>query len=184
MVLHYPMPVFMGILSVLFIMIGFKIVDFSIDAHLLSDKLDKKSNRLIRDILKVTVFMACAIIYMRYGLGLDLLSIVTHSAILTAIIGLALQDTLSNVISGIIIQMEKPFTIGDWVEIDGLRGKVAETNWRYTKIRSWEDYFVHIPNNKVSSNVLTNLSRPTKSVVRRLEVGISLNDIILKYHSR
>ncbi len=111
--------------------------------------------------------------FLRYVLRLNLATILTPSAILTAIIGLSMQDTLGNLISGMIIQIEKPFEVNDWIEIDGIKGQVREINWRYTKLETVDNLFVIVPNNRIASDKLINYSQPTPTVRQFLDIGVS-----------
>lgn len=72
--------------------------------------------------------------------------IIAWSAVLTAVVGLALQDTLGNVVSGLALQMDDSLDVGNWVKVDDLQGRIVEMTWRYTAIetRNWET--VLIPN--------------------------------------
>src|SRR6184192_4434803 len=78
--------------------------------------------------------------------GVDLSSIVTTSAILTAVIAFGMQDTLGNLLGGLSIQVDNPVQVGDWVRIDELAGQVRDIRWRSTLIetRNWET--IIIPN--------------------------------------
>jgi hypothetical protein len=97
----------------------------------------------------------------------------TPSAILTAVIGLSMQDTIGNLISGLIIQLEKPFEIGDWIDVGGLKGEVTEINWRYTKIKNIEDIYIIVPNNVIAKDKVINFSKPTRSVNQIITMGVS-----------
>jgi len=92
--------------------------------------------------------------------GVNLLQLVTTSAVLTAIIGLALQDTLGNLFAGLAIQVEKPFRVGQWVNLAGKDGLVSEITWRATKIRTKNGNFVIVPNSTLSRETITNYSEP------------------------
>jgi small-conductance mechanosensitive channel/CRP-like cAMP-binding protein len=80
------------------------------------------------------------------GAGLDLSSLVTTSAILTAVIAFAMQDTLGNVLAGVAVQLDHSVRIGDWIRVDSVSGRVRDIRWRSTLIetRNWET--VVIPN--------------------------------------
>lgn len=129
-------------------------------------------NRVIRDLVRFVIAVVFLLVFLRFVLRLNLATILTPSAILTAIIGLSMQDTLGNLISGMIIQIEKPFEIGDWIEIDGLKGQVREINWRYTKIETVDNLFVIVPNNKIAADKVINYSKPTPTVKQFLDIGV------------
>ena len=133
-------------------------------------------NHILRDLIRFGIIIVFVLLYLRYGLRLNLATILTPSAILTAIIGLAMQDTIGNLISGILIQTEKPFEIGDWIDISGQVGLVREINWRYTKIETHNRLYIIIPNNKIATDRLINYSKPTRDVQLELDIGVSYDN--------
>jgi CRP-like cAMP-binding protein len=66
--------------------------------------------------------------------------LITTSAVLTAVIGFSLQDTLGNVMGGLSVQLDNSISVGDWITVNGLHGRVTEIRWRYTAIemRNWD----------------------------------------------
>ena len=84
--------------------------------------------------------------------GMAVGDIVTTSAVLTAVIAFALQDTLGNLLAGIAIQLDDSIKVGDWVEHEGVIGRVAEINWRAASLetRNWET--VVVPNSLLLKN--------------------------------
>lgn len=105
--------------------------------------------RILQD---VTVFVGLVVwlFIVLEAQGVNLAGIIATSAVLTAVIGLALQDTLGNILAGLAVQLDKSIGVGDWVKIDDIAGRVSETRWRYTAIetRNWET--VLIPNSLIS----------------------------------
>ncbi|MFA5042784.1 MAG: mechanosensitive ion channel family protein [Kiritimatiellia bacterium] len=129
--------------------------------------------RIIRDLTTVLIVAIFTLLFLRLVLGVNLAAILTPSAILTAIIGLSMQDTIGNFIAGLIIQTEKPFDLGDWIEVDGHRAQVREMNWRYTKIETADKIYMIIPNNKISTDKVVNYSKPTPVVKEFIAIGVS-----------
>ncbi|MCA9577721.1 MAG: mechanosensitive ion channel family protein [Polyangiales bacterium] len=95
--------------------------------------------RIVPDVL-TTIAGLVALMRASSHLGLDLSGIIATSAVLTAVIGLSLQDTLGNILGGLALQMDGSIEVGDWVKIGDLSGRVSEIRWRYTAIetRNWE----------------------------------------------
>ncbi len=111
--------------------------------------------KILRD-LSVTIASAVAMVVLLSRSGVNFLSIITTSAVLTAVIGLALQDTLGNLLSGIALQLESSIGIGDWIRLDERPiGKVQEIRWRSTVIRTKNDDLVIIPNGLFAKGVIT-----------------------------
>ena len=101
--------------------------------------------RIVEDLGIVAVYVIYGFAQLR-GAGLDLSSIVTTSAILTAVVAFAMQDTLGNVLAGVAVQLDNSVRIGDWIKVDSVSGRVRDIRWRSTLIetRNWET--VVIPN--------------------------------------
>ena len=111
--------------------------------------------KILRD-LSVTVASAVAMVMLLSRAGVNFLSIITTSAVLTAVIGLALQDTLGNLLSGVAMQLESSIGIGDWIRLDERPiGRVLEIRWRSTVIRTKNDDIVIIPNGLFAKGVIT-----------------------------
>jgi small-conductance mechanosensitive channel/CRP-like cAMP-binding protein len=92
--------------------------------------------------------------------GFSVAGLITTSAVLTAVIGFSLQDTLGNVMGGLSVQLDKSLKVGDWVKLStGQTGRVAEIRWRYTAIetRDWDT--VIIPNGMLVKSQVTILGR-------------------------
>ena len=133
------------------------------------------ASRIVRDTIRVIIIGLFVALFLRSVLHWNLAAILTPSAILTAIIGLAMQDTIGNFIAGLLIQTEKPFEINDWIEIEGQQGQVRELNWRYTKIETLDRYYMIVPNSKIAAQKVVNYSKPTPMVNEYLSIGISYN---------
>jgi small-conductance mechanosensitive channel/CRP-like cAMP-binding protein len=126
---------------------------------------------IIRDILVIMVYVITIFVVLGQR-GVDLTSILTTSAVLTAIIGFALQDLLSNIIAGLALQIEHPFTVGDWVKFDEQEGEVLEINWRSTKIKTLHHDVVIIPNNVITRSAVINFTAPSRIHRRKLTLGL------------
>lgn len=86
----------------------------------------------------------------------------TTSAVGALIVGLALQDTLSNLFAGLGLQIEKPFFVGDWVRIAQLEGRVMEVTWRATKIRTKSGNYYIVPNTSIAKDTIVNFTHPSR----------------------
>lgn len=119
-----------------------------------------KTPSFLEDILVILAYVAWALIRLRYA-GLDLGSIVTTSAILTAVIAFSMQDTLGNILGGLALQMDNSIAIGDWISVGQLSGRVVDIRWRSTLIetRNWES--VVVPNSVLMKNQFSILGRRT-----------------------
>jgi small-conductance mechanosensitive channel/CRP-like cAMP-binding protein len=125
-------------------------------------RLRRVPSRLLLDIVQALVYIAALIIALAAG-GVDPLSLLTGSALLTAIIGLSLKDTLGNLLAGIAIQMQQPFSVGDWIQYDQNAshiGQVMEINWRGTRIQTLDEIEITIPHSMLGAGWIANYTRP------------------------
>jgi len=100
------------------------------------------------------------------------------SGVLAIVLGLALQNTLGDVLAGLAINIERPFGAGDWITLPGdITGQVMQVNWRATRLRTWSHDMVVVPNSVVSKSIVTNHSRPAgpHRCVIHLSVDIAIS---------
>jgi len=98
--------------------------------------------------------------------GFDVTSLVTGIGLVGLTVSLAAQDTASNLVSGLVILLEAPFQVGDWVRIDTVEGTVEDITFRSTKIRALDNSLYVMPNSAVSAATLNNGTKRTKRMFR------------------
>lgn len=102
--------------------------------------------------------------------SVNVTSILATSAVLSIVLGLALQDTLGNLIAGISLQFDKAFEIGDWIEVrngtDRISGQVFDVSWRATVLNSITDEIITIPNRSMSQWQVSNFSARQRPFLR------------------
>jgi len=89
------------------------------------------------------------------------------------VIAFALQDTLSSLVSGLLLVANSPFKTGDWVKVGDVEGQIGEVNWRYTNIRTPLGDLVVIPNGSISGESIKNFSRPSRSTSVRENIFVA-----------
>jgi small-conductance mechanosensitive channel len=104
--------------------------------------------------------------------GVRLAPLLATSAILSLVLGLALQDTLGNLFAGVAMQFDKPYEIGDWIEVTSgsstWTGKVHEISWRATVLIGLGDELLTIPNRAMGQAEISNFTPQTGHFLRRL----------------
>lgn len=120
---------------------------------------------LPRILIDILTFVGVLIVFIIVGqrAGFSVAGLITTSAVVTAVIGFSLQDTLGNVMGGLSVQLDKSIKVGDWITLGSGQptGRVAEIRWRYTAIetRTWDT--VIIPNGTLVKSQVTIIGRRT-----------------------
>jgi small-conductance mechanosensitive channel/CRP-like cAMP-binding protein len=127
-------------------MVGFAFFRFALP------KLGRPLPRIIEDLTLVAVYAAYGLSQLRHA-GVDLTGILATSAIITAVLAFAMQDTLGNVLGGLALQLDNSVRVGDWIQLEGgPSGRVVDIRWRSTTLetRRWET--VVVPNSQLMKN--------------------------------
>lgn len=137
-------------------------------------KLLKKKElaKITRDFILSLCYLILFFIVIVVRGDINLISIVTTSTALTVVLGLAAQKTLSGLVSGLVLQVENPFSIGDWIKYNNYIGRVTGITWKSTRIITRDSTLVYIPNAELSNNIVENYSKPGRRVVGRMRIGI------------
>jgi potassium-dependent mechanosensitive channel len=132
--------------------------------YLNDDRLNSnvKIPEIISLLVEVLLFIIPTLMVLSGVFEFELTSILATSGILAAIIGLAIQANLSNILSGVFVNLERPFRPDEYVSINDISGLVIDVTWRSTRIRTFENTEVTIPNELVASSIINNWSRTDK----------------------
>ena len=129
--------------------------------------------RVLRGFILFVLYLIVFFIVLKGILGINITPLLATSAIFTAIIGLAFQGVLSNVLAGISLNLTRSFSRGDWVKIGSHEGVVMEMNWRETLILDRASNVVVIPNSTVASEMIINFSHPDRTTALVLPLKVS-----------
>ena len=92
---------------------------------------------LLHAVLRIALYLVALMLYLRFGLHLDISSVLATSAMMSVVIGLALQPTLGHLFAGVSMEIERPLKVGDFVRRDDqLEGQVTSLNWRSVYLRT------------------------------------------------
>ena len=128
--------------------------------------LEKKAERaipnLVRGMVAFIIYLIAFFMIVAFVFGQTLTGLLATSGVIAMVIGMAVQMNISNIFSGLAINLERPFNVGDWVNINGVKGKVADINWRATRLydANW-DYYHTIPNHTVAGAHIINYHQPS-----------------------
>ena len=151
------------------LVLAFAVVNFIVALTLnpwRSDRLPDRFPAIVQDTLLILLFGLVATLILRDR-------ILATTAVGAVVLGFALQDTLGNLFAGLAIQVERPFSVGDWVTIGGLEGSVREITWRATKMVTKAGNVVVVPNSTMAKDTITNYSVPTRHMRLQVDVGAS-----------
>lgn len=121
-------------------------------------KLDPALAKMVKTAVKFTVGVVCVLLICE-TLGVEITSLIALFSVVGLAVSLAVQGVLTNVAGGITILGARPFRVGDFVEMDGIRGTVKEVALMYTKVDTTDNRLVYIPNKIVSENKVVNFSQ-------------------------
>jgi small-conductance mechanosensitive channel len=148
--------VFVAAFTVLFFA-GRLVVTPVVDRSLAARNLEAHARKPLQKLTNlVLLFVAVAIAFGMAGFGSFLQSLATIGAAATLAIGFALQDVLKNFAAGVFIFTDKPFRIGDWIEWDGNTGVVEDISLRVTRVRTFDNELLTVPNSNLTDDVIKN----------------------------
>ncbi len=133
-----------------------------------------REGKLIHDLLAGAIYLAAVFAIIAYVFDLPIQGLLATSGAIAIILGLALQSTLSDVFSGIVLNFSRPYRPGDWISIDGATdGRVIEMNWRATHVLTAKRDLAIVPNSTIAKAKIVNASSP--SGIHGMTVTIQLD---------
>jgi small-conductance mechanosensitive channel len=143
-------------------------------------QFDDKMFPLLRRFLVVASYLLGALIALD-AMGVSISPIIGGLGITGLAVALALQPTLANFFAGTYVLSDGGFTMGDYIELQGgPAGYVIEVGWRSTKIRTWLNNLVVIPNSVMADSIVTNYSGPVKAINIMVTSGVSYESDLQK----
>lgn len=146
------------------------------EARGFDDHVQKPLQKLVNFVI---FFAAITVAFGAAGLGNFLQALATVGAAATLAIGFAMQEVIRNFVSGVLIFTDKPFRIGDWIEWDDNAGIVEDIRMRVTRVRTFDNELLTVPNSNLTDEVVKN---PVDADTLRLKFvfGIGYGDDIEK----
>jgi small-conductance mechanosensitive channel len=127
------------------------------------------------DIVRVLLIVVCLAILFSFVWSADVGGLFAALGVGSIVIGLSLQNAVGSVVSGLLLLFEQPFQLGDWLEVDGLRGRIVEVNWRAVHIRNPNGVYI-LPNASLASSTFLNISRSDSPFEASLVVKFATDD--------
>jgi small-conductance mechanosensitive channel/CRP-like cAMP-binding protein len=129
-------------------------------AYILPQGLREK---LFRDVVRALTFMGALVAGLGFVINMPIGGLLATSGAVAIVIGLAVQSTLADVFSGVVLSATEPYGIGDSVTIGDIQGEVIESNWRATTLLNGDGNTVIVPNSSAAKSNIINQSRPEKT---------------------
>jgi len=135
-----------------------------------------REGKLLQDLLAGLIYLAALFAIVSYVFDLPIQGLLATSGVIAIILGLALQSSLGDVFSGIVLSFSRPYRPGDWISIEGgTDGRVIEMNWRATHVLTARRDLAIVPNSTIAKSKIVNVSSPS---------GIHGNTVTLQVGSR
>jgi small-conductance mechanosensitive channel len=131
----------------------------------------------LREVVGGIIFLIVLLLVLSYGYHAEaqLKGLLAGSGVVAIIVGFAGQNLFAGIIGGISIQINRPYKVGDWLQVGERFAEVKEINWRSTRLCTNDDIYLDIPNNEMVSHQIVNLHYPTELHAMRIRVGIDYN---------
>jgi len=180
--LFYKLPDFPGradylgtILKIIMVVLGILFIEGLLGTtfdYFLSQKKAAQVPRILKDVSKGILYIILAFIVLKTFFNINLGPLFTTSAVVSIILGLALQEVLGNLFSGLILNLSRPYSIGNLIKVGTWQGLVEKIDWRATTLKNAQDNYVIIPNSIIAKTEILNFTLPTLSQARELFIGI------------
>src|SRR3989475_11199610 len=131
----------------------------------------------LREVVGGIIFLIVLLFVLSYGYHAEtqLKGLLAGSGVIAIILGFAGQGFFAGIIGGVAIQINRPYKVGDWLQVGERFAEVMEINWRSTRLRTNDAIYLDIPNNEIVKSTIVNLHYPTEVHAMRIRVGVDYN---------
>ncbi len=128
------------------------------------EKSGTKAPKLLQNFFGLIIYLLTISFVLGFIFDKPITSILVSTGVFATIIGFAMKDFLADIINGISLSIERPYSIGDWIELENgtYLGKVIDIKWRTTRLLSRNNSMIVVPNNRCGNMIVHNHSRPDK----------------------
>jgi small-conductance mechanosensitive channel/CRP-like cAMP-binding protein len=131
----------------------------------------------LREVFALLIFLIAFLIVLSVGYHAEreLKTVLAGSGVAAIVLGFAGQNLFGGIIAGIALQINRPYKVGDWLQVGERFGEVREINWRSTRLCTNDNIYLDIPNNEIARQIIVNLHYPTQVHAMRIRVGVDYN---------
>ncbi|MBJ6726227.1 mechanosensitive ion channel family protein [Geomesophilobacter sediminis] len=155
--------------------IAYRIADEALlryGARVAGEEMSRQLMPLVQKLVSIFLIGTALIITLKH-FNYDILSLVTALGVGSLAIGLAAKDTLANMVSGFTLMLDRPFRIGDVIELGNKSGEVIDIGLRSTKIKGADSTYLIIPNSELCNTTLVNMALPDSRVKVKVPLGVA-----------
>lgn len=116
--------------------------------------------KMLMDLVALMVWLVLAVTMAAVVFDQSLTALLATSTVTLGVIGFAVRELISDFFAGIALSIEKPFAIGDWIEVDAVAGKVVDMTWRAVRLLTTDEVTIIVPNGNIAAETFRNYSRP------------------------
>jgi small-conductance mechanosensitive channel/CRP-like cAMP-binding protein len=133
--------------------------------------------KFLRELVALVIFLIALLLVLSFGYHAEreLRGLLATSGAAAIILAFATQNLLGGVIAGMSLQINKPYKVGDWLQVGDHFAEVMEINWRSTRLRTNDAIYLDIPNNEIVRQTIVNLHYPQQLHAMRIVVGVDYN---------
>lgn len=128
--------------------------------------------KFLGEFVSIAIIVGAFLFVLQFVYGYQVPGLLAGAGIIGLVLGLALQDTLGNIFSGLAIYFGGQFKAGDWLLVDGHHARIVDINWRSTRLHTTDDLSLDIPNSAITKQTVINYSSPTSVHGMRIEFGL------------
>ena len=158
------------------IVVGLSFINAVLFSNVTDNSWQARTPKLLVDIVRLFLVVIGVAIVLSLVWGVDLGQLAAALGIGSIVIGLAIAEPLGNVFAGLMLLVERPIAVGDWIKIGDSIGQVIEINWRAVHLRTFLRELVVVPNAILAKDKFSNFSRPTKLHCENITLGFSYDD--------
>jgi small-conductance mechanosensitive channel len=131
----------------------------------------------LREVVAGVIFLVALllVLWLGYHAERGLIGLLFTSGGAAIILGIAGQNLFGGIIAGMALQINRPYRVGDWLQVGERFAEVMEINWRSTRLRTNDGIYLDIPNNEIVRQTIVNLHYPTQLHAMRIRVGVDYN---------
>jgi small-conductance mechanosensitive channel len=153
-----------------------KMINDLVFGHAAEESWQARTPKVLRDLIRLLLVLGGLAIVLSRVWGWDLSTLIKTLGVTSIVIGLALQEPLGQVFSGILLLLDRPINVGEYIDAGGQIGKIVDINWRTVHLELVKGERLIVPNGVLAKGSLRNFSRPTPRYTEVLSVRFSYKD--------